>query len=201
VHEGLWEKLVALDPEVTARRTQCKYMGALDRYDVALLGHMYMVDPVKRRIMSAANARQEREANFLEQLCILAYLINAREVPLVNKLVAAEQLEGGQFFFRGIHALPTDKLADAFCEKPPLLHQAADRFGGQRCEYGDASIELLVLPRFGLTFIVWGKDAEFAGRASILFDQSADRQLPLDAILAAVNLAVDAVITSAAKGS
>ena len=201
MHKGLWEKLVALDPEVTARRTQCKYMSASGCYDVALLGRAYVVDPAKRRILSAANARQEQEANFLEQLCILAYLINAREVPLVNKLVAAEQLEGGQFFFRGIHALPTDKLADAFCENPLLLHQAADRLGGRRCEYGDASIELLVLPRFGLTFIIWGQDAEFAGRASILFDQTADQQMPLDAILAAVNLAVDAVITSATKSS
>ncbi len=201
MHEGLWEKLVALDPEVTARRTQCKYMSASGRYDVALLGHVYVVDPAKRRILSAAVGQEGQEANFLEQLCILAYLINACEVPLANKLVLAEVLEGGQFFFRGIHALPTDKLADAFCENPPLLHRAADRLGGRRCEYGDASIELLVLPRFGLTFIVWGQDAEFAGRASILFDQSADRQLPLDAILAAVNLAVDAVINAVAGGS
>ena len=201
MHEGLWEKLVALDPEVTVRRTKCEYISASDDYKVVLLGRTYMVDRSKRRILSAAVGQEEQEANFLEQLCILAYLINAREVPLANKLVAAEQLEGGQFFFRGIHALPTDKLAEAFCKNPALLHQAADQLGGSRCEYGDASIELLVLPRFGLTFIVWGQDAEFAGRASILFDQSADRQLPLDAILAAVNLAVDAVINAVAGGS
>jgi hypothetical protein len=60
---------------------------------------------------------------------------------------------------------------------------------------------LSVLPRFGLTFIIWGRDAEFGGRASILFDQSVDQQLPLDAIGAAVNLAVKAVITSLEKGS
>jgi hypothetical protein len=197
VHEGLWEKLVALDPEVTARRTKCEYISASDDYKVVLLGRTYMVDRSERRILPAANARQEQEANFLEQLCILAYLINAREVPLANKLVAAEQLEGGQFFFRGIHALPTNKLTEAFCENPALLHQGTDRLGGRRCDYGDASIELSVLPRFSVTFIVWGQDAEFPGRASILFDQSADRQLPLDAILAAVNLAIDAVITSA----
>jgi hypothetical protein len=168
VHEGLWEKLVALDPEVA-----------------------------KRRILSAAVGQEEQEATFLEQLCILAYLINAREVPLANKLVAAEQLEGGQFFFRGPHTLPTPKLQEVFDDNPDILLKAVEQLGAKPCEYGDASIELLVLPRFSLTFIVWGHDEEFSGRASILFDQSADRQLPLDAILAAVNLAVDAVITSA----
>jgi hypothetical protein len=201
MHKGLWEKLVALDPEVTARRTMCEYISDSDYYAVVLLGRTYMVDRSEQRILPAADARQEQEANFLEQLCILAYLINAREVPLANKLVAAEQLEGGQFFFRGIHALPTDKLSEAFCENQPLLHRAADQLGGSRCEYGDASIELSVLPRFAVTFIVWRSDAEFAGRASILFDQSADQQLPLDAILAAANLAVEAVINTAAQGS
>ena len=201
MHQGLWEKLVALDPEVTARRAMCEYISDSDNYVVVLLGRGYVVDPAKRRILSAAVGQQEQEADFLEQLCILAYLINAREVPLANKLVTAEQLEGGQFFFRGVHALPTDRLAEAFCENPVLLYQAADPPGGSRCKYGDASIELLVLPRFAVTFIVWGGDEEFPGRASILFDQSADRRLPLDAILAAVNLAIDDVINSAAKGS
>ena len=201
MHEGLWEKLVALDPEVTVRRAKCEYMSASGHYDVALLGRAYVVDRSGRRILSAAVGQQEQEANYLEQLCILAYLINACEVPLANKLVAAEQLEGGQFFFRSVHGLPTDRLAEAFCKNPALLHQAADQLGGSRCEYGDASIELLVLPRFAVTFIVWGHDEEFSGRASILFDQSADRQLPLDAILAAVNLAVDAVINAVAGGS
>jgi hypothetical protein len=201
VHEGLWEKLIALDPEATARRTKCKYISASDNYVVVLLGREYEVDRSGRRILSAAVGQEAQEANFLEQLCILAYLINAREVAEAGKLVAAEQLEGGQFFFRGIHALPIDKLSDAFCKNPPLLHRAVERLGAKPCEYGDASIELLVLPRFGLTFIVWGQDTEFTGRASILFDQSADQQLPLDAILAAANLAVEAVITTAAQGS
>ncbi len=201
MHEGLWEKLVTLDPEVTARRTKCKYMSASGYYEVVLLGCEYVVDPAERRIYPTANAQQGQEAGFLEQLCILAYLINVREVPVANKLVAAEQLEGGQFFFRGPHELPTAALVEAFGDDPALLDRAGEQLGAKACEYGGASIELSVLPRFGLTFIIWGRDEEFGGRASILFDQSADQQLPLDAIGAAVNLAVKAVITSLEKGS
>ncbi len=204
MHEGLWEKLVALDPAETARRAKCEYIGTCGHYEVVLLGCGYVVDPAERRIYLKESAHQDQEAaeaGFLEQLCILAYLINAREVPVANKLVAAEQLEGGQFFFRGPHELPTAALVEAFGDNPALLYEAGEQLGAKACEYGGASIELSVLPRFGLTFIIWGRDAEFGGRASILFDQSVDQQLPLDAIGAAVNLAVKAVITSLEKGS
>lgn len=204
MHEGLWEKLVALDPAETARRAKCEYMPACGHYEVVLLGRRFIVDPAERRIYLKESAHQDQEtaeAGFLEQLCILAYLINAREVPVANKLVAAEQLEGGQFFFRGPHELPTVKLAEAFGDNPALLYEAGEQLGAKACEYGGAAIELAVLPRFGLTFIIWGRDEEFGGRASILFDQSAEQQLPLDAIGAAVNLAVKAVITSLEKDS
>ena len=45
-----------------------------------------------------------------------------------------------------------------------------------------------------LTIVIWKRDEEFDARASILFDQTAAAQLPLDALLAAVNLTVDALV-------
>jgi len=204
MHEGLWEKLVALDPVETARRAKCEYMPATGHYEVVLLGCTYIIDAGERRIYQKEFAHQDQEtaeAGFLEQLCILAYLINARDVPLANKLVRAEALEAGTFFFRGPHTLPVEKLVAAFGDDPALLYKAGDSLEAKRPGYGDASIELSVLPRFGLTLVVWGVDAEFSGRASILFDQTAGKQLPLDAIGAAVEIAVKAVISSLGKGS
>ena len=67
-------------------------------------------------------------------------------------------------------------------------------FDAGRCEFGDASIELYVLPRIPITIVVWQACDEFSARASILFDQTAASHLPLDALLGAVNLAVDALI-------
>ena len=43
-------------------------------------------------------------------------------------------------------------------------------------------------------YIIYGGDDEFPARASVLFDRTAGAQLPLDALLAAVNLAVNAVV-------
>ena len=45
-----------------------------------------------------------------------------------------------------------------------------------------------------MTFVIWRGDDEFEGRASVLFDQTAGAHLPLDALLAAVNVAVNAII-------
>jgi hypothetical protein len=125
----------------------------------------------------------------MEQLCILAYLIKARDIPLSHKLTKAEQMPGGDFFFRGIHELPTGKLADAFGPDPEQLVLRGKRLGARRSDYGDASIEFEILPRIPVTFIVWGGDEEFAARGSILFDQTAADQIALDALQAAVNLA------------
>ena len=211
MHEGLWEKIVALDPADTARRAKCEYMPATGHYEVVLMGRRFAVEPDESRIYQKQtaphvperkeNVQQEPEAGFLEQLCILAYLINARDVPLANKLVRAEALEAGTFFFRGPHTLPTEKLVAAFDHDPILLYKAGDSLGAKRRDYGDASIEISVLPQFPLTLVVWGADAEFSGRASILFDQTANLQLPLDAIGAAVEIAVKALINSLDKGS
>jgi hypothetical protein len=193
-HEGLWEQLIKLDGHETARRAMCRFISDQNRYIINLLNTEYVVDLSNREIFSIQAQSQQKPAEFLQQLCLLTYLINARDVPLANKLVKGETLPGGQFFFRGVHGLPTEKLEKAFGEHPKALHSIVKQFDAKPCEFGDASIQLFVLPRVPLTVVVWKGDEEFGARASILFDQTAAAHLPLDALLAAVNLAVDALI-------
>jgi len=193
-HEGLWEQLVRLDGYKTAQRAKCQYISNPERYVVTMLKTEYVVNLSDREISSVQPDSLPAEAEFLQQLCLLAYLINAQDLPLADKLVRAEALPGGQFFFRGIHNLPTEKLEKAFGERPETLYQIAERFEAKRCEFGDASIELYILPRIPLTIVVWRGDEEFDARASVLFDQTAAAHLPLDALLAAVNLAVEALV-------
>ena len=193
-HEGLWEQLGKLDNRRTAQRAKCQYLADLERYVITLLSTDYSVNLSQRQIFSLRLPLPSEPAGFLEQLCILAYLINARDVSVANKLVRGESLPGGQFFFQGVHCLPTQKLEVAFGDCPQLLYQLSVRFNAKRREFGDASIELDVLPRVPLTIVVWKRDEEFPARASILFDQTAAAHLPLDALLAAVNLTVDALV-------
>ena len=192
-HEGLWEQLDGLDGAETARRADCRYLGDPERYVLTLLSTDYTVNPSDRSILALQANSAEREANFLEQLCLLTYLINAKDLPLADKLVSENALPGGQFFFRGVHGLPTDKLEEAFGDCPEALLDGSALLGAKRCEFGDASIRLNMLPRVPVTIVVWRRCEEFEARASILFDKSTGEQLPLDALLAAVNLTVKAL--------
>jgi hypothetical protein len=196
-HDDLWEQLKKLDGRQTAQRAKCRYLGDPARYVVTMLNSEYFIGLSTMRIYSAGSAPKKESAGFLEQLCLLAYLINAQDVPLANQLVNAQALPAGQFFFRGIHSLPTGKLETAFGDCPSRLFEVSTQFGAERCEFGDASIRLPVLPRLPLTVVIWGRCEEFQARASILFDKSAADQLPLDALLAAVNLTLDALIEAA----
>ena len=193
-HEGLWKQLERCEGIKTAERAKCRYLSKPERYILRLLNTEYVIHLSDKKIFSKQPNSSQKPAEFLQQLCLLAYLINARDLQLANKLVRAETLPGGQFFFRGPHCLPTKKLEKTFGNHPKILHQIAGHFNAKRCEFGDASIELYVLPRVPLTIVIWGRCAEFDARASILFDQTAASQLPLDALLAVVNLTVEALI-------
>ncbi len=192
MHEQLWEKLAALDPIETSRRSRCRFDTDSSTFIVPLMGVDFVVDGGQRLIAPADD--RETEVGFLEQLCIVAYLINASDIPIAGKLVSGDKLDAGQFFFRGPHGLPTPKLEEAFGDEPSLLHEAAACLKAEPCEYGDASVSIRILPNVPVVFVIWGRDDEFEARASILFDETASRQLPLDALLAGVQLVVKKLI-------
>jgi hypothetical protein len=193
-HEGLWKQLLELDREGTAQRAKCQYLKNPDRYVINLLNTEYVVNLSDREIYSVQTGTPPVTAKFIQQLCILAYLIAAQDLPMANKLVKAQTLPGGEFFFRGLHGMPTGRVEKAFGDCPEALYRTAERFDAKRCEFGDASIRLYILPRVPLTIVIWAKDEQFQARASILFDQTAASHMPLDALWAAVNLAVEALV-------
>lgn len=195
-NEGLWRQLLELDGQKTAQRAKCRYLHNPERYIIPLLNSEYIVNLPEKKVLFA---ERSSEAGFTEELCVLTYLINSQDLPVANKLSAAEALPEGQFFFRGPHKLSTEKLEEVFGQCPERLYEVTDEFGAKRREFGDASIELYVLPRVPLTIVIWQGDEEFGSRASILFDETAAAQLPLDALLAAVNLAIKALVKAAAK--
>lgn len=194
MHEQLWTKLGQLDGAETASRSKCRFDTESGIYSVDLLGTEFQVEGDQRMIYRSGNP--DEGASFIEQLCILAYLINSSEFLCANKLVSGDKLDSGQFFFRGPHALPTGKLEEIFGDDPNLLIEGGRAVHAKQLEYGDASIEVTVFERLSVVFVVWGRDEEFDARASILFDETATRQLPLDALGAVVQLAVSAITKS-----
>ncbi len=195
-NEGLWQQLLELDGQKTAQRAKCRYLPNPERYIIILLNSEYIVNLSERQVLLAEHSSA---VGFSEELCILAYLINSQDLLVAGKLTPAQTLPGGQFFFRGPHKLATEKLEEVFGQCPERLYEVMDEFAAERREFGDACIELHVLPRVPLTIVIWQGDDEFGARASILFDESAAAQLPLDALWSAANLAIKALVKASAK--
>jgi len=193
LHQELWKQLAKLKGAKVAVNSRCQYSKTSSQYTITFLNEQYTVNLKDKEILSFAG----QQAGFIEQLCILSYLINAVDVSEAGKLVKADSLAGGEFFFKGIHALDTPKLEECFGECPGLLYDIAESFDASRCEFGDASIKLYAFARLPLTIVIWQSDEEFSARASILFDKTADRQLPLDAMGAVVNHTVKSLILAA----
>jgi hypothetical protein len=199
VHAQYWEQLLGRDREETARRAGCIYLPECDSFTISLLSTEYAVYLGSRTISDAAEPPGSPPAGFLEQLCVLAYLVGARDQPLAGKLVSAEKLDPGGFFFRGSHRIPVEKLEKAFGCDSRLLDQAGSKLNAKSLSFGDAAIEILVLPRIPLTLIIWVADQEFPARASILFDQTVSAHLPLDVVYAAALLTIDAVLSNCSE--
>ena len=193
-HEGLWNQLLELEPQSTAERAACRYIPDQNRYVLTMLEKDYVIDLKEKNIFSGQSDDAIEPAGFLEQLCLLTYLINSQNLPLAGKLVRPENLPSGQFFFRGQHSMPTEDVKNAFGDCPEQLYSASDCFDATKCDFGDASIELRVFPRVPVTFVVWQGDEEFDARASILLDETVSSQLPLDALLTAVKIAVGMMV-------
>ncbi len=200
MHEGLWRQIEQLDIPQTAIRAGCSFKpdDHAGKFTILFLNRSYIIDLDEKQIYPEDSSPDE-PAGFIEQLSILAYLIGAKDKPLQNKLVKAETLATGEFFFRGPHEMPTDRLASAFGEKPDNLYQAAEAFNAVKRDYGDTSVEIFILPRLTVTVVIWGGDEEFEARASILFDQTAGDHLALDALGAAVDLTVSTLIKAMEK--
>jgi hypothetical protein len=194
LHEKLWQKLVMLDPQNTAQRSKCQFISDPNRYVLTFLNSQYSVNIDNKLIISLNPAAASGCPGYLEQLCLLTYLIHARDMAPSGRLVRPQALPDGEFFFRGSHALPTTRLQEVCGAEPALLIRAAGKLAAVKSNYGDASITLQALPQVPLTFIVWASDDEFPARASVLFDETAAEQLPLDALLATVKLAVNLIL-------
>ena len=193
-NEGLWKQLLELDGRECARRADCQYIENPPYFVIRFLNKDYRVEFNNKEIHSVEDSSK---AGFSEQLCILTYLINSKNISVTGRLTKAESLPNGQFFFRGPHPLPTDKLSAAFGQKPELLLKIANMFNAKKCDFGDSSIRLDVLPRVPLTIVIWIADEEFPARASILFDETAAQQMPLDGLWMATKVTAKALIKAA----
>jgi hypothetical protein len=181
-----WEELTTLAPEAVVSGSKAQFDQQRGVYILPVLNEKLVIDPSKK-LISKQNAPHE-EVGFMWSLLLLNYLTKAQDIPLTGKLVTEQEFSGGEFFFRGLHAFDFSRLEQRYAQDKPGLIQAGKALGGNLKPLGDAAVELWPLPRLPLTYILWLKDDEFPARFQVLFDSSAEHQLPADMIWNLVNL-------------
>ncbi|HBR21483.1 MAG TPA: hypothetical protein DD713_02775 [Nitrospiraceae bacterium] len=182
--EKAWQNLSNLDTSDVCKRTGVSYNSEDGAYILRSFGMDFSVHPGKREIK---NIQPEGEIilkkySYFFNLSALCYLINSRDIPLSGKLVKPVGLKGGEIFFRGSHVLPLEKIAEKYGSDKAGFIEKGKNFNGNTMNYGDASIELLPLPRIPVTLILWLSDDEFPSRADLLLDSTCEQHLPLDVI-------------------
>jgi hypothetical protein len=185
-----WKDLLELDPLEVCRRSLAAHDHKSRKYTLRVLTVDYDVMMRDRTIVPAGkkdSGIQDLGLDF--RIMVLDYLANCKEVSLSGRLVSGAQLKAGEFFFRGTHGLELDPLVNAFGNKPEQFKNIGVSLGGKSLELGDASFQLLVLPRVPIVYVLWAADEEFSARLSVLFDSTADSHMHLDTLRTAVTTA------------
>ena len=180
--EKAWAVLKELDPSVVCRNASVTYDDKTRSYTLRSFCTDFFINPHERSIKSSTSRGEaliSRYGYFFIHSC-LWYLIHAKDIPFTGKLIKPENIKGGELFFRGSHVLPLEKIAGKYGDNKEAFIQRGSEICAEVSTYGDASLQLLPMPRIPVFLILWLNDEEFPPRADLLFDSSCELHLPLD---------------------
>lgn len=181
--ESLWNELRSLDPEKVCPKASVEY-NKDGFYSIVFMGREYNVYPAGEKVTGPKKDILVPYPKF--ELVLLSYLTKAKDIPQYGKWVSEKEIPGGSTFFRGPHSLPEMPLKQRFGKDAESFFMAGENLGGKKSEYGDASMEFLMLPRIPMVCVLWIEDDEFPARINYLFDASIEHQMPLDVVYALV---------------
>jgi hypothetical protein len=180
--EKAWELLKGLDPSVVCKNASVTYDDKTSSYTLRSFCIDFSINPHERSIKSSTSQGEtliSRYGYFFIHSC-LWYLIHAKDIPFTGRLIKPENIKGGELFFRGSHVLPLDKIAVQYGNNKEAFIKRGGEICAEVSTYGDASLQLIPMPRIPVLLILWLKDDEFPPRADLLFDSSCEFHLPLD---------------------
>jgi hypothetical protein len=182
LHPALWEQLSQKDPADVCRRSGAQFDESAGCYLLDFLKERYCIKPASREFEPISGPIPEGAPSIDLQVIFLAYLLNAQEIPLVDKLVAGTGLKGGKCFFKGAHGFPLDPLVAQYGRDIKGFLDRGLSLGATQEHYGDVCLRFAALPRVPVVMVLWGADEEFPARLNVVFDATIDKHLPLDAI-------------------
>jgi len=180
--EKAWKLIKGLDQSIVCKNASVTYDDKTGSYTLRSFCTDFSINSNKRSIQSSTSQGEmliNRYGYFFIHSC-LWYLIHAKDIPFTGRLIKPENLKGGELFFRGSHVLPLDKIAAQYGHDKETFIKKGNEICAEVSTYGDASLQLLPMPRIPVLLILWLNDEEFPPRADLLFDSSCEFHLPLD---------------------
>ena len=160
------KKLASIDLEEVCRNSGAQYV---DRNKIILryLNRSYLITLPNVEI---SLKDEEEKVPIKDRILILHYLTRATGAPYTNKLITYGQIEGGKFYSPVFVKRNLEPILSCFGDRPELLVDVAQKFGGQRSNYGDASVSIDAFPMARIFIIIWKGDDEVPHGGNILFD-------------------------------
>jgi len=184
--EKVWDEFSPLDPSDICKRSLASHNQHKHSIRLRVIDEEYLVRIQDRRIIRILLDGSEEETDRFSRLLILQYLLNAKDLPLSGRLRSPHEFKGGELFFSATsHHVSFEPLIQKF-GSPQRFVEAGLSLGGRRIPYADEAFRLNVLPRIPIAYLVWAGDEEFGPRISVLFDETAEHHLPIDALWVAI---------------
>jgi hypothetical protein len=193
-----WDILLSLDPKDVEGRAHTVFSPGTSTFKLICLGQEILVSLRDQEISSpsSSGAVIVNELGQYSRLSILRYLIHAKNQPLSGKLVKPSDLPGGDFFLKGSHVLPVEKIISRFENDLSGFLKTGEALGGIRQDYGDASVSLFPFPRVPVYIILWAGDDEFPSQASLLFDSICSKQMATDILWSTAMMTIEMLLFS-----
>jgi hypothetical protein len=191
-----WDILLTLDSKDIEKRAGASFNPHNPIYTLQCFAEDIQVSLADKDILSASPAGKTLITGLGEysRLSILRYLIHAKDLPLSNTLVKPSDLPGGDFFSKGSHILPVDKITHRFENNLEVFINAGKALGGSQLEYGDVSIRLFPFPRVPVIIILWAGDDEFPSKSSLLFDSTCVSHMATDILWSTAMMTIEMML-------
>jgi len=185
----VWEEISQLDQIDLCKRSLASIDQHTSSIHLRVIDEEYVIKIQDRRVCRALPDGLEEETDWMSRLLILQYLLNAKDIPLSGRLRSPHEFKGGELFFSArSHHISFEPLLQKFGSLERFL-EAGLSLGGRRIPYADEAFQLTVLPRVPMAYLLWVGDEEFVPRISVLLDETAEQQLPIDALWVAILVA------------
>lgn len=192
----VWQELMAYDPQDVCRRAMVKFDASAGCYTIPSFGQEVVLSPKKQFV--TANGLFAKEIlpriQFYAQIAFPFYLVHAQDQALSGQYVNPRALKGGDFFARGTHALPLEKIATKYGSNVESFREEGKLLCGAMKNFGDASWVVHPLPRVPVLVVLWRGDEEFPPRAEVLLDQTPTTYLPIDILWAVAMMCINTIL-------